>query len=81
MSESWETLKVVGTEEDAELVAGFLRSEGIACTVESVHSHEFPVPVNKLGEVRLYVHPEDLERAQRLIESRAPSADEAGDDG
>jgi len=68
MSDTWEVFEIVGTEEDAELIAGFLRNEEIPCRVESAHSHEFPVNVNTLGDVRLLVHREHAERAQPLID-------------
>ncbi|HVS01837.1 MAG TPA: hypothetical protein VMT16_03630 [Thermoanaerobaculia bacterium] len=67
MAESWEVVAVLGNEEEARLIAGFLAGHGIACEVESVHSHEFPITVNPLGEVRLQVPGEHAERARALI--------------
>ncbi|MBZ0113651.1 MAG: DUF2007 domain-containing protein [Thermoanaerobaculia bacterium] len=70
MADGWEVLEVVGTEEEAELIAGYLRSREIDCVVESLHSHEFPVNVTKLGEVRVEVPSAQLEAARELLERR-----------
>lgn len=70
MADGWEVLEVVGTEEEAELIAGYLRSREIDCVVESLHSHEFPVNVTKLGEVRIEVPAAHLEAARALLERR-----------
>lgn len=66
----WEVLEIVGTEEDAAVVAGYLRSQGVPCEVESMHSHEFPVNVTALGNVRIEVPGEHLERARDLLAER-----------
>ncbi len=73
MAEGWETLEVVGTEEEAELIAGYLRNRDVDCVVESVFSHEFPVVVNPLGEVRIEVREEQLETARELLQRREDS--------
>jgi hypothetical protein len=70
MADGWEVLEVVGTEEEAELIAGYLRSREIDCVVESMHSHEFPVNVTKLSEVRVEVPVDQLDAARELLEKR-----------
>ena len=70
MASDWEILEVVGTEEDAELIAGFLQSQGMPCQVESAHSHEFPVNVTALGNVRIEVPAGRAEEARQLPASR-----------
>ena len=78
MAQDWEILEIVGTEEDAELIAGFLQSQGMPCQVESAHSHEFPVNVTALGNVRIEVPAGRAEEARQLIADRVPlAADEA----
>jgi hypothetical protein len=67
MPEGWRVVEVLGTDEDAELAAGYLRSLGIPCTLESVHSHEFPVNVSLLGEIWLQVPSERFEEARRAL--------------
>jgi hypothetical protein len=80
MAESWEILEVLGTEEDAALVCGYLESQGIPCQVESALSHEFPVNVSALGNVRVEVPSGRVEEARRLLAERDREP-LAGDDG
>ena len=82
MTDDWVVVEIVETEEEAELVAGYLRSEDVSCQIESIHSHEFPVNVGALGEVRIQVPAGDLSRARRLLAERDASASEtsAADD-
>jgi len=70
MAADWETLEVLGTEEEAELICGYLESQGIPCQVESSHSHEFPVNVTALGNVRVDVPAERVEEARKLLADR-----------
>lgn len=70
MAADWETLEVLGTEEEAELICGYLESQGIPCQVESAHSHEFPVNVTALGNVRVEVPAERVEEARKLLADR-----------
>ena len=62
MAADWEILDVVGTEEEAELICGYLQNQGVPCQMESAHSHEFPVNVSALVhriagvETRLPIH-------------------------
>jgi hypothetical protein len=78
MASDWEILEVVGTEEDAELLAGFLESQGMPCQIESAHSHEFPVNVSALGNVRIEVPAGRIDEARQLLANReALGADEA----
>ncbi|MFN7943156.1 MAG: DUF2007 domain-containing protein [Thermoanaerobaculia bacterium] len=74
--EGWEIVETVGTEEEAELVRGYLEAEGIPSAVESLRFHQDPVNFGALGEVRVLVPPEHLERAQRLIDEREEGAPE-----
>lgn len=80
--DNWEIVETVGTEEEASLVAGFLEAEGIDSQVESLLFHQEPATFGSLGEVRILVPANDLERARKLIEEResgAVPADVAGD--
>jgi hypothetical protein len=70
MASDWEILEVVGTEEDAEVIAGYLESQGMPCQIESAHSHEFPVNVTALGNVRIEVPAGRLEEARQLLADR-----------
>jgi hypothetical protein len=63
----WQAARIVGTEEEASLVVGFLNSNGIEAQVESLHSSEFPADIGRLGEVHVMVPAEQLAEAQQLL--------------
>jgi hypothetical protein len=79
MADGWEILEVLGTEEDAEVVRGYLESQGVPCQVESAHSHEFPVTVSALSNVRIEVPADRLDEARRLLAARERTPDLADD--
>ncbi|HEV8239302.1 MAG TPA: DUF2007 domain-containing protein [Thermoanaerobaculia bacterium] len=70
MAEDWEVLEVLGSEEEAGVICGYLESQGVPCQVESAHSHEFPVNVSALGNVRIEVQAGRLDEARRLLAER-----------
>lgn len=82
MSESdWAVVRIVGTEEEAALIAGFLRSRDVAVEVESLLFHQEPVNFGRLGEVRVRV-PQDREaEALQLLDEldEAELDDDGGD--
>jgi hypothetical protein len=80
MADGWEILEVLGTEEEAALLCGYLEGQGMPCQVESAHSHEFPVNVSPLGNVRVEVPAERLEEARRLLADRDEPGDAAAAD-
>jgi hypothetical protein len=70
----WGIAKVVESNEEAILVAGFLQSNGIPAQVESLHVEELPVNVGALGEVRVRVPKGRLDEALALLEAREAGA-------
>jgi predicted phosphodiesterase len=85
----WGTARIVESNEEAVVVAGFLKSSGIPAEVESLHVEELPVNVGGLGEVRVRVPADRLNEALSLLEAtdreepasdsdEADEADEAG---
>jgi ribonuclease-3 len=55
---------------EASIVRGLLQAHGIMSILSSPVTHAlFPLTVNELGEVRISVHADEAEEAQRLIES------------
>jgi Putative prokaryotic signal transducing protein len=70
----WEIVKVVETDQEAVLIAGFLKSNGIPAEVESLHAEELPVNLGALGEVRVRVPRERLAEARRLLATRERGA-------
>jgi hypothetical protein len=75
----WQIVTIVGTDEEAALVAGCLAAAGIRAEIESLLFHQEPVTFGRLGEVRVRVAAEDLDAARRAL-SPSPSA-EPGPDG
>ena len=78
---AWEIARIVESNEEAVVVAGFLKSRGIPAEVESLHVEELPVNVGGLGEVRVMVPADRLNEARSLLEAtdRAEPARDAGD--
>jgi hypothetical protein len=79
MSEEWEIVKIVGTEEEATVVVGFLQSSGIEAVVESLHASEFPTDIGDLANVNIRVPPERADEAKALLNQREDVA--TGDEG
>jgi Putative prokaryotic signal transducing protein len=76
LAAEWQVAKIVGTDEDGAIVAGFLNSNGIEAQVESRHASEFPTDFGALGDVHVMVPAEQLAEAQRLLAQS--DADAAG---
>ncbi len=70
MANAWEVCEVVGTDEEAVLIAGFLRSRGIEVNLESLVFHQEPVTFGRLGEVRVRVPEGQAGEARKLLAQR-----------
>lgn len=68
--EEWLSIQVVEDEEQAELIEGYLESEGIPCELEKKYSHEFPTHLGRLGEIAVRVPASRAEPARRLLAAR-----------
>jgi Putative prokaryotic signal transducing protein len=79
MPEDWEIVKIVGSEEEATIVVGFLQSSGIESQAESLHASEFPTELGDLAQVRIRVPAEQAEDAKALLNQREDVA--TGDEG
>jgi hypothetical protein len=75
----WDVVKIVGTEEEAALLVGFLQASGIEATAESLLASEFPAEFGHLGEVRVRVPAERAAEAMALLNERENVA--TGDEG
>ena len=76
----WKVARIVESNEEAVVVAGFLNSSGIPAEVESLHVEELPVNVGGLGEVRVMVPADRLNEARALLDATDREAP-AGDSG
>ena len=79
MAEEWEIVKIVGSEEEATIVAGFLQSSGIESEVESLRASEFPADIGDLANVNIRVPSERADEARALLNQREDVA--TGDEG
>ncbi len=66
----WTELMVVTDETEAQLIRGYLESEGVPCNLESLVFHAEPFTFGPLSKVRIHVPTHDLERARRLLEDQ-----------
>jgi hypothetical protein len=65
--EAWEVVRTEGTEHDAALVAGLLRSRGVRSRVYSLLYHQEPVTFGALGSVHVVVPASELEAATAIL--------------
>ncbi|MDX1643528.1 MAG: DUF2007 domain-containing protein [Thermoanaerobaculia bacterium] len=70
MSDEWVTVRTLGTEEEAAIVAGFLENEGIRAVVESRRFHQEPANFGQLGLVEVKVPADEAAGARRLLDER-----------
>ena len=77
--EDWDVIKIVGTEEEATIVVGFLQSSGIEAVAESLFASEFPTDFGDLAEVRIRVPSDRAAEATALLNTREDVA--TGDEG
>ena len=62
----WVLLRVVNDEAEAHLLVGLLRSQGVACRMQSMRVPQYPLTVDGLGEIRIFVPQEEEEEARRV---------------
>jgi len=78
---TWVEIASVGSEDEANLLRGFLEAEGIASQIENVKFTEAPTTFGAMGDIRIYVGEEDEQRALDLIKQRQDEWDRLDDDG
>lgn len=66
----WEVLTEVQGRLEAEFIKSYLESQGIEVELfqESIGHHIYPVTVDGLGRVQIFVPKEQANEAQRLLE-------------
>jgi len=67
---TWVEIASVGTEDEANLLRGFLEAEGIRSELENVKFTEAPTTFGAMGDIRIYVAEEDETRALTLLRER-----------
>jgi hypothetical protein len=71
----WEIVETYGSEEEANMAAGFLSGQGIDARIESLRFHQEPMTFGALSDVRVLVPLADLARATTLLEDRETGAE------
>ncbi|HUR79346.1 MAG TPA: DUF2007 domain-containing protein [Thermoanaerobaculia bacterium] len=77
---TWVEIASSGTEDEAQLIKGFLEAEGIAAQIENVKFSMEPINFGTMGDIRVYVGAVDEGRAQELLRSRNQEYDRLDDD-
>ena len=78
---TWIEIASIGTEDEANLLRGFLESEGIPAQIENVKFTEAPATFGAMGEIRVYVSETNEARALELLRERNREYDRLDDDG
>jgi hypothetical protein len=77
---TWIEIASSGSEDEANLLKGFLENEGIPAQIENVKFHMEPVNLGKMGEIRIFVSEQDEQRALALVRERGEAFDRLEDD-
>lgn len=77
---TWVEIASTGTEDEAQLLKGFLEAEGIPAQVESLKFDQAPINFGNMGDIRVYVASEDEARAQELLRKREQEYEGLDDD-
>ena len=77
---TWVEITSTGTEDEANLIQGFLDAEGIPAQIENLKFRQEPVNFGTMGEIRIYVAAEDEQRALDLLRQREVEYDKLPDD-
>ncbi len=62
-------LLVTYDEVEAQIVKKLLETEGIQVVLNSLKVRPYPVSIGRMGEVRLLVRKEDLDKAEEIIKA------------
>lgn len=63
----WVLLRVVNDEAEAHLLVGLLRTQGVTCRMQSMRVSQYPLTVDGLGEIRIFVPQEEVVEARRVV--------------
>jgi hypothetical protein len=78
--EEWEIVRTVGTDVEAELIVGYLRSNAIPAQVESIRFEQEPVNFGDMSQVHVRVPQEHQAIAKRLLDQRDAEGPEGDDE-
>jgi hypothetical protein len=67
--DKWVELLVTYDEIEAQIVKKLLETEGIQVVLNSLKVRPYPVSIGRMGEVKLLVRKEDLDKAEEIIKA------------
>ncbi len=76
--DEWVELLFTYDDVEAEIVKDILEAEDIQVVVKSLKISPYPVSIGRMGEIRLMVRSEDMEKAREVL-SVMKQAQENGD--
>ncbi len=79
--ENWTQVAMVPDDVEADLIRGFLESEGIEAQIDNRKFHMEPVNFGDLTGIRVLTRREDAERARSLLAKREREFDRLQDAG
>ena len=68
--DEWAEVALVAQDAEADLIRGFLESEGIDAQIDNRKFHMEPVNFGDMTGIRILTRPEDAKRAGTLLEAR-----------
>lgn len=77
---TWVEIYSTGSDDEANLIEGFLEAEGIPARIENVKFHMEPINFGTMGDIRIYVSSEDEQRALELLRKRNEEYERLDDD-
>jgi Putative prokaryotic signal transducing protein len=77
---TWVEIASTANSDEAELIQGFLETEGIGAQVEHAEARILPTTIGQLGDVRVYVPAADEKRALELLREREREWEKLADD-
>jgi hypothetical protein len=63
----WEKIFTTSSEVEGHLIKGLLDGQGIPCRLRSRRVPQFPLTVNSLGAIEVYVRPQDAPEGRRIL--------------
>src|SRR5712691_6589162 len=77
---TWVEIATTGVDDRARIIKGFLEAEGVPAQIENVKFTMEPINFGTMGDIRVYVHAEDEERALLLLRHREEQYEKLDDD-
>lgn len=77
MSE-WIEFLVTYDEVEVQIVKNILEGEDIQVVVDSMKIRPYPVSIGRIGEVKLMIKKEDLEKAEEVLKAMKDTSSENG---